>query len=307
MRKIVVGIATYHRNALLERCLDSLSRALLPECSAVVFAICDNSAEAVAHSLVEEFSRRSERAFSYLHCPERGISQARNTIIEFCLRERADLIAFIDDDEFVDSGWMVALLGAMDRYAADAVQGPVFPCFERDVSGVNFSPVRSVTRPEGVSMRSLATNNVLFKSDLVLVQRLRFDPVFSLTGGGDYDFFLRSHILGNCHIWTNEAVVYETVPALRQGRYYKLKRTFRVRAAIARSDSMRIGFSAAAKHLIFAFRDIVLGFLYAAISPISIFGGRDRFVRWAGRALGLLVKGVARIAGLLGLNIRMYR
>ena len=68
---------------------------------------------------------------------------------------------------------------------------------------------------DGETPRFVACNNVVFNAALVTGQDLRFDPLFNLSGGEDFDFFEASRRLGNGHVWTGAAQVNEHVPAGR--------------------------------------------------------------------------------------------
>ena len=61
-------------------------------------------------------------SLEYLTQPEQNIALTRNRALD---HSQGELIAFIDDDESAPTGWLAALLTTMERYAADAVLGPV--------------------------------------------------------------------------------------------------------------------------------------------------------------------------------------
>lgn len=89
---------------------------------ALELVIVDNdqvdSARAVAARLVPE----APFPAVYVHEPEPGVANARNAAMSVA---QGDLIAFLDDDEEAPEGWLAALLGAMSRFQADVVFGPV--------------------------------------------------------------------------------------------------------------------------------------------------------------------------------------
>ena len=58
----------------------------------------------------------------YVHEPAAGVSNARNAAMSAA---RGGLIAFLDDDNEAEPGWLAALLEAQDRFDADVVFGPV--------------------------------------------------------------------------------------------------------------------------------------------------------------------------------------
>ena len=66
----------------------------------------------------------------------------------------------------------------------------------------------------------------MFKSKLINEQKLRFDLTYNFTGGEDFHFFDRSSSKNNTHIWVNDAIIFEHIPADRKTKKYLFFRHF---------------------------------------------------------------------------------
>ena len=78
--------------------------------------------EAQARALVERLAAESPWPMVYRHAPTPGVATARNAGLA---ATTAPLIAFLDDDEAAEPGWLSALADARDRLGADVVFGPI--------------------------------------------------------------------------------------------------------------------------------------------------------------------------------------
>jgi glycosyltransferase involved in cell wall biosynthesis len=78
--------------------------------------------------VVAEFVATSRIAVTYSCESRQNISLARNEALKHAA---GGFVAFIDDDEFPENGWLGAMLEACDKYQAAGVLGPVLPHFEK--------------------------------------------------------------------------------------------------------------------------------------------------------------------------------
>jgi hypothetical protein len=94
----------------------------------------------------------------------------------------------------------------------------------------------------GTVLAEARTGNVLIRMEVF--ERIGFfDDRFALTGGEDWDFFVRLHESGGLIYWANEASVDEWVPASRMTLKYVLQRAYWIGSIMAfrtsRSQSPR--------------------------------------------------------------------
>lgn len=217
---IVVCIPSFKRPALLRDCLVAFNNLIKPDSCRINIIVADNDEEETARSVCLELMQSSTYPLHYFVEAQRGLSSIRNRLLQEAVNLGADLIAFIDDDEQPDPAWLTQHLGIMNEHGANVCSGPVIPV------GAGQELSNKKKRATGSSPRHVSTNNVLIKAALVTEQGLRFDPFYNFIGGEDFDFFERSSKLANVHLWVNEAIVFETIPAERNSLRYTFYRHF---------------------------------------------------------------------------------
>jgi glycosyltransferase involved in cell wall biosynthesis len=84
--------------------------------------VADNAPEGSARDAVEALRPGASVPLLYVHAPRPGVATARNAALSVA---DAPLIAFIDDDEEAEAGWLAALLAAHARFGADVTFGPI--------------------------------------------------------------------------------------------------------------------------------------------------------------------------------------
>jgi succinoglycan biosynthesis protein ExoM len=231
MVDVTIAIPSFRRPRGLKRLLLALES--LETRANVRVLVADNDAERrEALALCQEL-----RANGYrwpLDCTiavERGIAQARNTLVEHVLtNSSADFVAMLDDDEWPEPSWLDALLKVQQATAADALHGAVLRDFERKPgawaeSSHGIAPLRGTT---GVIAMIEGTSNVLIsRACFEGLEKPCFDPNFALTGGEDRDFFERLRRQGRRFAWAEEAVVHSWVPVSRASFTWVLQRAYR--------------------------------------------------------------------------------
>jgi succinoglycan biosynthesis protein ExoM len=187
--------------------------------------VADNDEAPSARQLVEDAGRRFNLDLLYLHAPARNISTARNACLDAVT---APLVAFVDDDETVDKGWLRAMLAAMETPGAGVVFGPVVAVYRagapRWARDADLHSTKPVVRANGL-IDTGYTSNVVMRRDLI--QGERFPLELGRSGGEDVFFFHRLHSRGATLRFCPDAVVYEDVPEGREKLRWLLKRWFR--------------------------------------------------------------------------------
>lgn len=220
---ICVGICTYKRPEPLKRLLKDL--AVLKTDGEFTYSILvvDNDANRSGESAVQEMVGLLPVAIKYRVQPERGIARARNMVVA---NMDGDYLAFIDDDEFPEQGWLLHLLRTCERYGVDGVLGPVKRYFDHEPpswlsrSSLYDRPVN----PTGleVKWRDARTGNVLLRRSTLECEGEPFRPEFR--AGEDQDFFHRRIEQGFCFLWCADAVVHEVLPQARWKRRYYFRK-----------------------------------------------------------------------------------
>jgi succinoglycan biosynthesis protein ExoM len=235
--RVVVGVLTYQRPLKLR---EGLSRIVqqVRELDArtdleVGVLVVDNDPAASAAPVVAAFADSSMR---YVVEAEPGIAVARNRALDESAD--ADLLVFIDDDEWPEPQWLSALITTWQRTGAAAVMGRVISRFEHEVSpwvaaGEFFW---RPTMPSGTELKLAAAGNLLL--DLRQVRRIgvRFDQRLALGGGEDTLFSRQLTGGGGRIVWCDESAAVDFVPASRTTRRWVLARAMSHGNASARVD-----------------------------------------------------------------------
>lgn len=216
MKRVSICIATCNRNEMLLRCLKSIERAKKSDFYEYFVVVVDNNYHASSEGIVTSFPSSIEIIYDWEARP--GIPFARNRCLKHALGIHSDFIAFIDDDEWVESDWLVNLVAAIDKKGVDVISG----CVYQEKNG-QVVPKRVFS--DIVSRDIAETDNVMFKS--WVAEKLSFDEDFAQTGGSDAMFFRRAVELGATIQSCPNAVVTEEMPKLRQGMKWRLQRHFR--------------------------------------------------------------------------------
>lgn len=229
MLKITVSICicTRKRSSGLRHLLQSIAEMNLPDESiyTVQVMVVENDSEERSRFVIQEFEKLSHIQIRYFLETNQGLCYARNRSVReskgvtFCV--------FVDDDQTVDSNWLIELLRCQKEFNCDAVYGTNPPIFERQVEKF----VKEFHTPSlykyGLSLKAAPTNSLLIKYDIIN----RFDGPFDLRLnflGGEDIFLTESIVRGGGVIISNpNAVAYEIVPLDRTFISYLIRRSFR--------------------------------------------------------------------------------
>lgn len=302
--RVSICVATYRRPvglARLLRGLDALTFSSSPPPSVEVIVV-DNDPEGSANDLVEELRREVRWPLRYEAEPRRGLSYVRNRAVA-CAVATSDFIAFIDDDESPEPGWLAELLRVQAETDADVVSGPVIRHFDAEPPpwvrrGRFFEDPR---RPTGSPIADPATSNVLIRTAALEGVEGPFDDRFALTGGEDTHLFLRLGRAGRRMVWADEAIVHEWVPPSRANARWLLQRIYRGANTWSQCErELDPGGRALALRVAKGVARISYGLL---LLPLSWPFGRHAVVR----SLWYVSFGAGNLTGLLGVRYYEYR
>jgi succinoglycan biosynthesis protein ExoM len=265
---ISVCVCTYKRPLYLQRLLDALARLDTDGLFTYGVVVADNDRSQSSAALVSAFANRSALPVTYCVEPRQNIALARNKAIEHATGE---FVAFIDDDEFPTTTWLLRLFQACIVYEADGALGPVKPHFDAEppqwvIDGGFYS---RPTYPTGfvIDWRKGRTGNLLIRRRVFSEVGQPFRPEF-LTGE-DQDFFRRAIAAGHTFVWCDEAVAYEVVPPMRWNRTFMLKR------ALLRGRISLLHPTAGARLIL---RSLVAVPAYIAALPFALVAGQSKFM-----------------------------
>lgn len=246
-----------------------------------------------------EFAERLEglalgpHPLRWLRDPRRkNLSHVRNTAVGAA---RGTWVAFIDDDEVADKGWLAAYWSVAQNLPYDGWFGPVLPRLER-----NLTPWLDLetfyTRPRHpsgtpITAADTRTSNAFVRRELLLEQP--FDPAFGLLPecAEDYEVFSRLIARGARFGWCDEATVIETIPPERHTLRWLARRSYLSGLMMARVTAAMAPQASLGKKLLLGIARALLGVgLLMAAAPTAL---RSRtaaagLVRRAGVQVGQL-------------------
>lgn len=223
---VSIVIPTYKRPDDIVRALKSVESQAIEQTLCEIVVV-DNDPKHSAKTAVENFMRQSPATITFIHEPNPGVSNARNTALEHA---KGRFIAFLDDDMEARSNWLAALLKASRDYQAGLVFGPVkavMPDRKKPIYAYMSGAFDRIPYSEnGYIDKGVATGGCLADRMATSWPRPVFDPSLNQTGGEDDVFF--SYLLkqGVKAYWTNNAKCLEHVPEKRATLSYVWKRNF---------------------------------------------------------------------------------
>lgn len=297
--RVAVCVATRRRpQALLRllRALDSQGGAGFRMRAVVV----DNDEQGSARPVCEAMAARLSYPLDYVAEKRRGIPQARNRALALGLAD--EFVAFVDDDEVPEPGWLAELVRVQRETGADAVTGPCLARFEEPppawiAEGAFFERPRFATGEE----RDVAfTHNALVRSDALDSLSGLFDERLALCGGSDVELFRRFAGAGRRIVWADEARVHDAVPPGRARLGWILRRARRVGASNAWIERQHApGAGTLARVLAHGAWCVLKA---VGLLLLSLPGGRAA----AARALHLAWFGLGRLQGAFGFLVEEY-
>ena len=223
---VAVLIPTYRRNdALADAVRSVFAQTRLPD----EIVIVDNDPQAGARAAVEQLSDSAPVRLSYVHEPNPGVSNARNTGFA---HTSARFIAQLDDDETASPHWLASLLDASEALDAPIVFGPVIAQLpapltrgvraaytQRLYSRLGSSDTQLIDKPHGCG-------NALFDREALDLPTPVFDDAANEIGGEDDMLFQKLQAQGVRFGWAAQADVFEHVQARRLSWGNLLQRSF---------------------------------------------------------------------------------
>lgn len=231
---VSVVVLSYDRVHLLKRTLEALLDPAVTAGVAFELIVADNHPDRLAEGPVADIAARAPFRVHYGAHPERNYAIVRNLGIAAA---RGRYIAFVDDDEQPQAGWLAALYTCLERTGADAAFGRKLPLFETgqapdwDPRARLFTADREQPQDCEIQMfgarrpgKGLGAGNSIFRAATCFAGPEPFDPRFGVGGGEDTYILFKLAQEGRRFVWCPEAVVVEFMEKDRIRKSYILQR-----------------------------------------------------------------------------------
>lgn len=275
---ISICIATYDRNPLLEKLLNSIKNQKLDDSIELEVVIVDNSPDGRAAKVISNLPVDENINIKYFLQPIKNISLTRNKAVK---ESSGEYLAFIDDDEYAEVEWIYNLYNTLLNFKADGVFGRVESYFPRGTSELLqgcFVYEREAPATGSIAI-SKRTGNCLIKAALIKSLDEPFNLEFGLTGGEDAMLFDNLAAKGAKFVNCYEAVTYEFVPENRTKLSWLISRAIGMGNSFARR-MIRLDNN---KKIFMALKQLVIGTVYGIVSFclfILLFFSRKKRLHW---------------------------
>ena len=295
---IVVAIPTFRRLDLLSQLLDGL----IPQAQAVgaTIIVGDNACEASVEQHIASLAASVD--IHYLPVPARGVSQARNALINEALRLAPgwDWLLMLDDDGLVTPGWIETITACGAHWQADLVGGPVIGVLPQGASRLARNSLFATRKrwPTGLVPMLNTTQNLGIRRKLLdLLPLPLFANRLGASGGEDYDLFRRAFHAGGKLVWCDEAEVLEPAPPERLTVRGLFHRYYSTGVYLAPID---VSYDGWGKEAVMAAKGFVASII--RVVGAGILGKKDA----ASKAALMTAHYAGRMAGLVGARSARY-
>ena len=242
--KVNVCVCTYQRPSV-DKALRSIDAQAVPDGVTFDIIVADNDEAPSARGVVEAFAATARHPVRYIHAASRNISIARNACLDAA---DGEWVAYIDDDEWAEEGWLSALLKAAQEGGHDAVFGPVLAMYPDDAPAwMKKSQIHSTfPRTSGGVVMTGHSGNCLMRPSAPALQGQRFLVDKGRTGGEDTEFFSRIRERGGRLGMAHDAIVHEALPAERISLAWLQRRW--LRAGITRARHVEVAVDGLARY-----------------------------------------------------------
>ena len=227
--KILICICTYKRNNILNECLMSFNKAVIPFNFNIKFLIIDNTVNGNAKNIINKVKKKFNHKIYYINEKKRGIVHARNKCLDQVRKINCDYFSFLDDDCEIDSKWFINFKKIININRVKIVTGPQVHKNNIKINNNLEIIFEKKINNDKKFVNWAATNNVIINKKVLLSSNLKFDINLNKFGmGEDQLFFLQLNKKGHQILWNKEIKVYEKKHSHRTTTKWVSDRSFRL-------------------------------------------------------------------------------
>lgn len=291
---VLLAICTFKRPNIFSKCLETVSKLILPENIKVELLVIDNDEEASAKEIVQNFQASAKIKVNYFIEKNRGLSNARNRLIAEAVNICASHVAMFDDDILLPENWLVNYINYYNNnedsviitaasYAAFTEKPPkyiekndLFKC--------------STTKKTGQIRNDAASGNVFFPISIITDLNLKFNNEYVFMGGEDGKFFEEASNKGATIVWCNDCFNRELNSSDKINIAWIIKRSHYNGYSAAQNAIKR---KTKSFKFMYKIRQILSFIVNCFILPFSIILGFTAFINM----LGFVAKSLGRVQG----------
>nr|QIJ55921.1 glycosyltransferasein [uncultured bacterium] len=324
MEKIAVGVATRNRPRMFAHMLESFLNLKWPDDSQIEFIFLENNHTLQIQNTVEDFKEKlfkNTGNIPHIHTTavesRHGIPFVRNRILDIALDKGCDYLAFCDDDQTVNSDYLVELVRAAKVRSLDLVGSIARVETSSSASDLTFfqklvyNELRSHQEKQESHAIRLHTAHkdqdwkpgsgaMLCRLDFLRQHRIRFNESLRYSHCEDLDFYYQVKTAGGQTGCAPRAIVYEVMPESRLSPTFQFKRHKNLTLA---RQNIRYAWGVKEKKVIrlscTILGKLILGISRICLAPFNRGRSFTRGVRVLGGALG-------RLQSLLGHEDKHY-
>lgn len=258
--------------------------------------VIENSKKSNLKTIIKKIGNNKKIKKNYYLEKKLGIPYARNKALIEAKKIKSDYICFFDDGSIIPRNWILNNLEVINKFKNCSI-----------VSGPQISSKKNIYKkilePSFKHLEKIkwcATNNVLFKYNIIKKENIIFDTRLNYIGGSDQLFFKKLNLKKYEIRWNKKSYVYETDQSNRNNFSWFIKRNFRYGTSGILIDIFCYGiFVGGLINFLKSIYYLFLSIFYLILIPINVKFNLLYFIQYFSRSL-------FRILGLFGIFPKKY-
>ena len=283
MYDIIFLVCTKQKSLYFKSFLKSFSKLNFSN-KKIKLIIVENTIYKTQTDIIKKYLKKNI-SFSYYKENKIGIPFARNKALKISEGYKTKYICFFDDDCEINKNWINKFYRHSYKNKIDIVTGPQIPKTKNE-----FVKLLSRKKKNKSKIKWAATNNVIFRQDIIKKEKIKFSNKLFQIGGSDQLFFMQLSRKGYKIEWCSDLKVFENIPKKRQTLDWFVKRNFRYGVSSKIIYTSAYGIILGSAFLVFKFiYELVLSLSYLLILPLNRKINFFKFLMYFTRSFGTII------------------
>lgn len=224
--KVLLGVSLSKKNyKFLTKFLENLNNLIILNEIDLQFIFVLEEKNFILREII--FKKLINKKFKILFIKKNGIPHSRNKFLYYVRTTKSKFIGFLDDDCLIPRNWLKNMLKFIKFSSCDLVGGPQLHKTTNEFYSVLFKLIEPKNE-DSSNIDWAATNNVFFKSNILLNNNHLFDEKLKNIGGSDQLFFQKlKKNFKLIYKWNINSPVYENIQLERENLRWFINRNFR--------------------------------------------------------------------------------